>query len=198
VWAEHVQVGGYDQFRIATKDRPGLFAQVAGALALNRADVFGAEAWTSADGIAIEQFDILPTGSEPLSFERIHQDLVDVIGGRLDVDAHIAARIENPDRVYRRALAAAPPATEVLATNDASDSTTMIDVRVPDAPGVLFRLSDALASWGCTIRSAKVATLGHEVVDVFYVQRRGRPPRQLTSRECDEVRALLLGVITRA
>ena len=47
VWAEHVRVGEYDQFRIATKDRPGLFAQVAGALALNRADVFGAEAWTT-------------------------------------------------------------------------------------------------------------------------------------------------------
>jgi [protein-PII] uridylyltransferase len=46
----------------------------------------------------------------------------------------------------------------------------MIDVRAPDAPAVLYRLSSALAHWGVDIRSAKVATLGHEVVDVFYVQ----------------------------
>jgi [protein-PII] uridylyltransferase len=195
VWAEHVRVGEYDQFRIATKDRPGLFAQVAGALALNRADVFGAEAWTSADGIAIEQFDILPTGSEALSFERIQQDLVDVIAGRLDIAARIAARVENAERAYRRAVAAAPPTTEVFVSNNASDSTTMIDVRVPDAPGVLYRLSAALAAYGATIRSAKVATLGHEVVDVFYVQRKGRSPRQLTPAECDEVRAVLRSAI---
>ena len=195
VWAEHVQVGEYDQYRIATKDRPGLFAHVAGALALNRADVFGAEAWTSGDGIAIEQFDILPTSSEPLSFERIQQDLVDVIAGRLDVDARIAARVQSAERTYRRAVAAAPPTTEVRVSNDASDSTTMIDVRVPDAPGVLYRLSAALAAFGVTIRSAKVATLGHEVVDVFYVQRKGRSPRQLTPTECDDVRSLLRDVI---
>ena len=35
---------------------------------------------------------------------------------------------------------------------------------------MLYRLSSALAHWGVDIRSAKVATLGHEVVDVFYVQ----------------------------
>lgn len=191
VWAEHAPAGDYDQFWIAAKDRAGLFAQVAGTLALHRADVFGAEAWTSADGIAIEQFDILPTSSEPLSFERIQQDLVDVVAGRLDIAARIASRVESAERAYRRAVAAASPITEVLVSNDASDSTTMIDVRVPDAPAVLYRLSAALASWGATIRSAKVATLGHEVVDVFYVQRKGRPPRQLTPAECDEVRSLL-------
>jgi [protein-PII] uridylyltransferase len=53
----------------------------------------------------------------------------------------------------------------------------MIDVRAPDAIAVLHRLAAALASNGLDIRSAKVATLGHEVVDVFYVQDRrdGRP-----------------------
>ena len=61
-----------------------------------------------------------------------------------------------------------------MVSNDASDSTTMIDVRVPDGPAVLYRLSAVLAAHGVNIRSAKVATLGHEVVDVFYVQRRGR------------------------
>ena len=56
-------------------------------------------------------------------------------------------------------------------------------------------ISAALAAFGVTIRSAKVATLGHEVVDVFYVQRKGRSPRQLTPTECDDVRSLLRDVI---
>ena len=48
----------------------------------------------------------------------------------------------------------------------------MIDVRAPDGPLVLYRLSNELVAAGLDIRSAKVATLGHEVVDVFYVQTR--------------------------
>jgi [protein-PII] uridylyltransferase len=67
-------------------------------------------------------------------------------------------------------LAAAPARREVLISNDVSASTTVIDVRAPDGPAVLYRLSHALADAGVDIRSAKVATLGHEVVDVFYVQ----------------------------
>ena len=49
----------------------------------------------------------------------------------------------------------------------------MIDVRAPDAIAVLYRLAATLAKRGLDIRSAKVATLGHEVVDVFYVQQPG-------------------------
>ena len=85
------------------------------------------------------------------------------------IDARIEQRMKQQYR-SRRAIAAAPPRFEVLISNDASETSTMIDVRAPDAPATLYRLSHALAGAGYDIRSAKVATLGHEVVDVFYVQ----------------------------
>jgi [protein-PII] uridylyltransferase len=198
VWAEHEQLGESERFRIAAADRPGLFAAAAGTLALHRVDVTGAEAWTTADGIAIEQFDLLPSWGEPPSFERIQQDLVDVLAGRLDVAARIDARVQTAQRAYRRATAAAPPKTELIVTNHASDSTTMIDVRVPDGPGVLYRLSAALAAFGVSIRSAKVATLGHEVVDVFYVQWPDPEPRQLTPAEQGGIHEALRHVIAPA
>ena len=62
-----------------------------------------------------------------------------------------------------------PARLEVLISNEASDSTTVVEVRAPDAPAVLYRLSHALTTAGLDVRSAVVATLGHEVVDVFYV-----------------------------
>jgi len=196
VWAEHQRVGEFDLFTVATADQPGLFAKVAGTLALHRVDVFGAEAWTSTDGIAIEQFQILPNATDPAPFGRVQRDLTDFIAGRLDVDSRLESRVRSSLKVYRRAVAAAPPATEVLISNDASDSTTMIDVRVPDAPAVLYKLSAALASYGVNIRSAKVATLGHEVVDVFYVQVAGDDARQLDDHEREELRELLRTVTT--
>ena len=73
----------------------------------------------------------------------------------------------------------------MIVSNDASASTTMIDVRAPDAIAVLFRLAATLSTFGLDIRSAKVATLGNEVVDVFYVQRSNRAgaARQVPVRE---------------
>ncbi len=76
-------------------------------------------------------------------------------------------------------------------SNDASDSTTVIDVRAPDGPAVLYRLSHALTDLGVDIRSAKVATLGHEVVDVFYVQTRQAPASKLPAADFAGVRDAL-------
>lgn len=196
VWAEHDDVGEFDLFRVATVDHPGLFAKVAGTLALHRVDVFGAELWTSADGFAIEQFQVMPSSGEPADFESIQGDLVEVLAGRLDIAVRLESRIKSAGRAYRRAVAAAPPVTEVLVSNEASDSTTMIDIRVPDGPAVLYQLSAALTAYGVNIRSAKVATLGHEVVDVFYVQRADEIPRQLAPAEIDELRELLRTLIS--
>jgi [protein-PII] uridylyltransferase len=53
--------------------------------------------------------------------------------------------------------------------NGASDTATVVDVRAPDRIGTLYRITRALADLGLDIRHAKVATIGHEVVDAFYV-----------------------------
>ncbi len=184
---EHEQVGDFFLLRVATTDQPGLFARVAGTLAMHGVDVLSADVWTSLDAIAVEEFQLVPSPGGAPNFERIHHDLVDVLIGRIDVNARIEARIRTYQRAHRRAVAATPPRLEVLISNDASDSTTMIDVRAPDAPAVLYRLSSALSRWGADIRSAKVATLGHEVVDVFYVQP-AESGGQLDPSEHDDLR----------
>ena len=42
-------------------------------------------------------------------------------------------------------------------------------MRAPDRVGTLYRITRVLADLGLDIRSAKVASVGHEVVDAFYV-----------------------------
>ena len=68
---------------------------------------------------------------------------------------------------------ATPAQTYVRVDNDASSNATVVEVRAPDAVGLLYRITKALAEVGLDIRHAKVATLGHEVVDTFYVQTHG-------------------------
>jgi [protein-PII] uridylyltransferase len=187
VLIEHQSVGDFEMLRIASADRRGLFSLIAGTLAFHGLDVVGADAFTGADGTAVDEFRILRTNGVQPNWSKFAHDLRGVLKGDVDIDARLEQRIKSQGRA-RRALAAAPPRFEVIISNDASDSTTMIDVRVPDAPATLYRLSHALAEDGYDIRSAKVATLGHEVVDVFYVQ---GPAGKLPSGEHQQVRERL-------
>ena len=188
--ARHERSGDFDLWVVATPDQRGLFAKIAGTFAVHGIDVIGAEAWTSADGIAVDQFQVPHSNAVSTDWGRLEHDLRGVVTGTVDIATKLAQRIRTYGRAHRRALAASPPRLEVLISNDASESTTMIDVRAPDAIAVLYRLASSLAAQGLDIRSAKVATLGHEVVDVFYVQRSGRTgtSRQIPARDHDALR----------
>lgn len=188
--------GEFVVFRVAAADRSGLFATVVGTLVVHRVDIATAEAWSTDDGVAVQQFQILPA-PDPPPFGRVQNDLAAVVGGALDLEDRLSARIDEARRrVRRRITAAAAPRTEVLVSNQASDTTTMIDVRAPDGPAVLYRLAASLADLGVDIRTAKVATLGHEVVDVFYVQQPGADAGQIPSDEHHALRDALYAALS--
>ncbi len=54
--------------------------------------------------------------------------------------------------------------------HDASREATVLEVRVEDRPGVVYLVCAALARLDLSVRSAHLATLGPQAVDVFYVQ----------------------------
>lgn len=167
---QHIVDDEFEVLRIASTDRSGLFALIAGTLSLHGVDVVGADAYTGPDGTAVDEFRLSRAQGTAVPWDRIEHDLRAALAGQLDIAARLSQRITA--RARRRPLAAATPRREVLVSNEASDHATMIDVRAPDGPLVLYRLSNELVAAGLNIRSAKVATLGHEVVDVFYVQTR--------------------------
>src|SRR3954465_14068359 len=85
-------------------------------------------------------------------------------GARLPRESPLA----EPGRAYARAdVRVVPP--RVLWVDDASADSTVVEVRAHDAIGLLHRLTRALADSGLDVRTARVSTLGAEVVDAFYV-----------------------------
>ncbi|MFZ4811243.1 MAG: [protein-PII] uridylyltransferase [Ilumatobacteraceae bacterium] len=190
VHIEHEPVGEFEVLRTVSRDRRGLFAAIAGTLTMHGLDVVSADAFTGDDGTAVDEFKILRIEGGSPNWPKVEHDLRGVLAGDIDIESRLENRIKSHGR--RRAMAAAPPRSEVIISNDASDSSTMIDVRAPDGPAVLYRLSHALAGAGYDIRSAKVATLGHEVVDVFYVE---SPAGKLTAGDLDAVRTALTAAL---
>ena len=187
VRVEHVVGGDIEVVRIVSSDRSGLFARIAAVLALHSLDVVGAQAVTGSDGVAVDEFRIARVAGVEPDWKRIENDLRGALSGEVDVDVRLEQRLKSQSR-RRRPMSATPARLEVLVSNEASDYTTVVEVRAPDAPVVLYRVARALSLSGLDIRSAVVATLGHEVVDVFYVTRPASPNGQLRPDEFAEVR----------
>ncbi len=173
---EVVVRGNGSHVTIAAHDRPGLFAKVAGTLTLHGLDVLSARAWAGDDGLALEEFEVqsafgkLPDWADSF-WADVEGDLRKVLEGRLSLEAAVADRAHRYSGRPRPAtsVSAVPARTSVTVDNRASATATVVEVRAPDRVGTLYRITRALAGLHLDIRHAKVATLGHEVVDSFYV-----------------------------
>ena len=79
--------------------------------------------------------------------------------------------------------------------DDASRTSTVVEVRAHDVEGLLYRLTRALADAGLDVRSARIHTLGAEAVDTFYlVDGNGDPSRTTLRRDqIERLAGCLLG-----
>jgi [protein-PII] uridylyltransferase len=158
-----------DEFVVVAPDRPGLFATVAGVLALRGIDVHGAEIYTRSDGIAIEVFRVRGAhGAIPDErWVRVRSDIADALESRLDLDEALGRKAKQ---LRRRRHGARRGPMQVVLDNNASATHTVIEVHTEDRLGLLRLITKALTDAGCDLSLAKIATYGTNVVDVFYVR----------------------------
>lgn len=151
---------------ITAPDRPGLLWRAAGVLALHRLDVLAATA-TSLGPTAVTLFTVAPRFGSAPDWRLVRDDLHAALEGSLPLMQRLADR----EQAYAAKHVTAPPRVFVL--DDAAESATVVEVRAHDAVGLLHRIGRALDSCGLDVRSARVSTLGAEVVDAFYVVNAG-------------------------
>jgi [protein-PII] uridylyltransferase len=165
---------GVSEITIYTADHPGLFSHIAGAMALAGANIVGAQIFTMSNGMALDTFMIqeaLPSDRSSTAFERperlakLAALIEQVLSGRLRLRDALAKRTAPP---LRMAAFTAPP--RVVIDNKASATHTLIEINGADRPGLLFNVTNALTELGLSIGTAKIATYGERVVDVFYVK----------------------------
>ena len=157
-----VDVDG-DRVTVVAPDRPGLLWRWAGVLSLHRLAIRSATA-TSVGSTAVTVFDVSPRFGSPPDWSLVRAD----VRRAYDDALPIAAALADRERAYARATAVVVPA-RVLWMDEASTSATVVEVRAHDRIGLLYRLTRALAEAGLDVRSARMTTLGAEVVDAFYV-----------------------------
>jgi [protein-PII] uridylyltransferase len=152
----------------AMQDHPGIFARLAGALAVAGANVVDARTYTASDGLATAAFWIQDLEGKP--YERFRLGRLQVTVGKIlrgEVQAREALRAR--DRIKKRERDFLVP-TSVHFDNTGSDIYTIIEVETRDRPGLLHDLARTLTANNISIASAIIATYGEQAVDVFYVK----------------------------
>jgi len=163
---------GHAEVHVAAPDAPGLLAAWSGVLAAHGLDILSARIVSTADGYALDVFEVRGRAGQPVErtrWRRARADLVAAARGNLDVPSLLARR--RGGKLLHRALP--PVATRVSVDNRASLRFTVVDVRGEDRLGLLHDLAAALAGAQLEIAVAKVATEANRAIDSFYVTRRG-------------------------
>ncbi|MHB1138724.1 MAG: HD domain-containing protein, partial [Microthrixaceae bacterium] len=161
----HVIAEG-ERITVVFPDRLGVFFRVAGALALHDLDVV--EAYVhSEDGMGVDEFRVTVGGSGVLPWDDVRADVIKAVEGRLAVQARLDERARNTRRRDRLGPSQFP--SRVRFDNDATRDSTVLEAVGPDRVGLLYGLTRALADLDLNVSSAKIHTMGSDVVDTFYV-----------------------------
>ena len=152
----------------AMQDHPGIFARLAGALALVGANVVDARSFTSKDGYATAAFWIQDADGHPYEKARLPR-LREMILKTLRGEVVAREAMKSRDKIKKRERAFKLN-TSISFDNEGSDIYTIIEVDTRDRPGLLFDLTRTLASANIQISSAVIATYGEQAVDSFYVK----------------------------
>jgi [protein-PII] uridylyltransferase len=184
-----------DRITVVSPDTPGTFSKVAGVLSLSGLDVLGAEAHSDEQGMAASQFRVVPPPTG-IDWTPVVENLEKALLGRLALDSRLADRAATY-RPRRATSAQAPSQPTVRFDDGASSNATFLEVRAPDAVGILYSITKAIADLGLDIRHARVLTLGNEVVDSFYVSTPGGGRITDSSYQQEISRAVLHAVTSR-
>jgi [protein-PII] uridylyltransferase len=161
-----VEPGENGVITVVAPDAPRLLATVAGVLALHRLAIRSLDARVDGRMALVEAVAAPKFGTDP-GWDAVRLDLRRALSGALDVEGEILRRsAAYQSERSMRVLVAAPLAVWL---DGASDRSSVVELRAPDAVGLLARVTAQIVAAGLLLQAARCSTLGVEVVDAFYV-----------------------------
>lgn len=175
------------QLTLLTRDRPGLFASVAGAISSFGLNIVKVEACTNGESVVVDTF----TFSDPHRTLELNPTEVDRLRGvvRRVVEGKQEAEKLLKGRPTPLLPAKARLRPRVSTKNDVSEAATLVEIVAEDRPGLLYDLARAISDSGCNIEVVLIDTEAHKALDVFYVTNGGR---KLTAEQEERLKSGLL------
>jgi [protein-PII] uridylyltransferase len=166
-WIDHPREW-YSDLLMVTKDRPGLFARIAGGLAAFNMSILSAQLNTRKDRVVCDVFQVASrTRKSRLHAEdypRVERFLKRIIAGQVDLEEHLrSGRLSS----FTAKHGHMPPRVRV--DNTISPSATVVEIQAEDRVGLGYRIASVMAQLRLNIIYAKLATEKAQAFDVFYV-----------------------------
>ncbi|AGA89556.1 (protein-PII) uridylyltransferase [Thioflavicoccus mobilis 8321] len=163
--------GGTEIF-IYTRDRQGLFARTTAMLDQLGLNIMDARILTNDDGMTLNSYQVLDQGGTQVEDEtrlaEIQGALVSVLAEH-DPSLEVARRMPRQYKYF-------PIETKVTFTTDETNRRTVMRLTTLDRPGLLAAVGSVFETCGIRLSNAKIATIGAEVDDVFFITSpEGRP-----------------------
>jgi len=160
---------------VCTRDRHGLFAEIAGVFSAQLINVRNAALFTREDGWVVDSFLVdKASQARPLTdneIEALKRMLVHIILGRGNLHALVN---KSRTRLFALTKPAATVKSSVTFDNESSPRDTIIDIVAADRTGLLYDIAYTLSEMGIDFRAAHIVTDVGRARDAFYVQMNGR------------------------
>ncbi len=157
--------GGTEIF-IYTRDQSKLFSRMTAALDRLSLNILDARIITSNNGYSLDTYIVLESSGEAVQGAARRRQIKNVLR---QVLTQLDQPLKRSSKPGRRQLKSFPIPARISVTQDDRNQRTVLEVSASDRPGFLSSVGLALELAGANVQSAKIATYGERVEDIFFI-----------------------------